>query len=266
MSWRTVEKWPAWLAADLPDCAIWSLEHESAPTILRGKAMHLVDRAHNCLPLLLSEASLETGEIAFVAHSFGGLIIAELLRVSDGRSHAESKVANFLQRVRRIAFLGTPHLGADLASWGGRLALVSKASSVLPRNDPHLRGLNQWFRRYVDDNQIAPLTLTETQRTGLFGYIVKPDSSDLGLSTFPIPVDADHYSIVSPSDRNSEIYRHIRDFLRQAAPPAHPQATLAEAVANQTASIERLAQQSAGGLERLEKSLADRCCKATLDF
>src|SRR4051812_49712076 len=106
MSWRTVEKWPAWLAADLPDCAIWSCVHESAPTILRRKAMQLVDRANNCLPLLLSESSLETGEIAFVAHSFDGLIIAELLRVSDGRSPAEPQVANFLQRVRRVAFLG----------------------------------------------------------------------------------------------------------------------------------------------------------------
>lgn len=266
MSWKTVEKWPTWLATDIPDCAIWSLEHESAPTIFRGKAMHLVDRANNCLPLLLSEPSLKGGEIAFVAHSFGGLVIAELLRVADIRSNAESHIATFLQRVRRIAFLGTPHLGADLASWGGRLALVSKASSVLPRNDPHLRGLNQWFRRYVDDHQIATLTLTETQRTGVFGYIVKPDSSDLGLSTFPIPVDADHYSIASPSDRNSEIYRHIRDFLCQAGPPVHPRAALTDAVADQTASIERLAQQSAGGFERLEKSLADSAAKQTSIF
>ncbi|UPT96389.1 hypothetical protein J4G48_0046535 [Bradyrhizobium barranii subsp. apii] len=223
--------------------------------------MHLVDRANNCLPLLLSEPSLKKGEIAFVAHSFGGLIIAELMRIADGRSNAESPIDNFLQRVRRIAFLGTPHLGADLASWGGRLALVSKASSVLPRNDPHLRGLNQWFRRYVDDHKIATLTLTETQRTGLFGYIVKPDSSDLGLSAFPIPVDADHYSIASPSDKNSEVYRHIRDFLCQAEPPVHPRAALADAVANQATSIERLSQQSASGFERLEKSIVDGAAK-----
>jgi hypothetical protein len=94
MSWRTVEKWPAWLATDIPECAIWSLEHESAPTIFRGRAMHLVDRANNCLPLLLTEPALKSGEIAFVTHSFGGLIIAELLRVADGRSTAERHVAN----------------------------------------------------------------------------------------------------------------------------------------------------------------------------
>ena len=259
MSWRTVEKWPAWLA--IPECAIWSLEHESAPTIFRGRAMHLVDRANNCLPLLLSEPALKSGEIAFVTHSFGGLIIAELLRVADGRSTAESHVANFLQRVRRIAFLGTPHLGADLASLGGRLALVSRASRVLPRNDPHLRGLNQWFRRYADDHHIATLTLTESYKSGWFGQIVKPDSADFGLSSFPIPVEADHFTIASPADRDSEIYRHIRDFLTQAGPPVHPQAALTQAVAEQTESIERLTLLSAGGFERLEKSLADSAVK-----
>jgi hypothetical protein len=228
--------------------------------------MHLVDRANNCLPLLLSEPALKIGEIAFVTHSFGGLIIAELLRVADGRSTAEGHVASFLQRVRRIAFLGTPHLGADLASWGGRLALLSRASSVLPRNDPHLRGLNQWFRRYADDHDIATLTLTESYQTGLFGHIVKPDSADFGLSSFPIPVEADHFTIASPADRNSEIYRHIRDFLNQVGPPTHPQAELTQVVANQTEAMERLSQQNANGFDRLEKSIADSAITRASSF
>lgn len=226
--------------------------------------MHLVDRANNCLPLLLSEPALKNGEIAFVAHSFGGLIIAELVRVADARSTGEPNVANFLQRMRRIAFLGTPHLGADLASLGGRLALISRAASVLPRNDPHLRGLNQWFRRYVDDHHIATLTLTESYRTGWFGQIVSPDSADFGLSSFPIPVDANHFTVVSPADRNSEIYRHIRDFLTQPEPPAHPQATLIEAASDQAASIAQLTQQNAEGFERLERELADTIKQASI--
>ena len=255
------EKWPAWLGADIPECAIWSLEHESAPTIFRGRAMHLVDRANNCLPLLLSEPALKNGEIAFVTHSFGGLIIAELVRVAHGRSIGEGDVADFLQRVRRIAFLGTPHLGADLASLGGRLALISRAARGLPRNAPHLRGLNQWFRRYVDDHDIATLTLTESYRTGLFGQIVKPDSADFGLSSFPIPVDANHFTIASPADRNSEVYRHIRDFLTQPEPPAHPQATIAKASSDQAASIAQLTQQNAEGFQRLEERLAGSAIK-----
>lgn len=52
------EFWPAWLADDVPESAIWNLEHETAPTIFRGASMHLVDRANNLLPLLLSEPKL----------------------------------------------------------------------------------------------------------------------------------------------------------------------------------------------------------------
>jgi hypothetical protein len=219
--------------------------------------MHLVDRANNCLSLLLSEAELKDAEVAFVSHSFGGLITVEILRVAQARATSENDVAGFLQRVRRLAFLGTPHLGADLASWGGRLALLSGASRVLPRNDPHLRGLNQWFRRYVTDNGVDTLTLTEARKTGWFGQIVKPDSADFGLSTFPIPVDADHFSIAAPVSRNSEVYRHVREFLTNSTPPIHPQARLVQAVESQTESITQLKQQNAAGFERLERRLAD---------
>src|SRR5215831_9357628 len=33
-------------------------------------------------------------------------------------------------RIRRIGFLGTPHLGADLASWAGTLRLIARPSSA----------------------------------------------------------------------------------------------------------------------------------------
>ena len=223
--------------------------------------MHLVDRANNCLPLLLSEPALKGGEIAFVTHSFGGLITAQMLQVAHVRATSESDVASFLKRVRRVAFLGTPHLGADLASWGGRLALLSRASRALPRNDPHLRGLNQWFRRYASDNHVDTLTLTESRKTGIFGQIVKPDSADFGLSSFPVPVDADHFSITAPADRNSEVYRHLRDFLVKRGPPIHPQAAFAQGVADQTKGIAELKQQSAEGFERLEKRLVESAAK-----
>ncbi|HWL21182.1 MAG TPA: hypothetical protein VNS33_16030 [Bradyrhizobium sp.] len=41
--------------------------------------MALGDRANNILPLLLSEERLKSSEIAFVAHSFGGLIVEQTL-------------------------------------------------------------------------------------------------------------------------------------------------------------------------------------------
>jgi hypothetical protein len=226
------EFWPAWLADDVPESAIWNLEHESAPTIFRDASMHLVDRTNNLLPRLLSEPALASGDIYFVAHSFGGLLVEQILRAAQPRAAREETAASFLRRVRRIVFLGTPHHGADLATWGGRLRVLSRASYGLARNDPNLRGLNQWFRLYATENGIELLVLTEAHRTGfLLGRIVAPDSADLGLASIPIPVDANHFTIAAPATRSSEIYQHVRDFLTKPATSVHPHTELNETIA-----------------------------------
>ena len=208
--------WPRWLADDIPGLGVWSIEHESAPTLWHGHAMPLGDRVNNILPLLLEEEHLAQGDIAFVAHSFGGLILEQLLRVANDRSASEPQVAEFVRRVSRIAFLGTPHHGANLATWAGTLRLIVRPSSVargLARNDSTLRELNQWFRRYAAHNGIAIRALVET-KTLLGVLIVPPDSADPGLPSDPIPVDANHLSVASPASPQSEVYVHIKNFLK----------------------------------------------------
>ena len=58
----------------------------------------------------------ETRKILFVAHSLGGLVIEYAL------SHSRNTAEKFLHQVERytagIIFLGVPHYGADLVSWG----------------------------------------------------------------------------------------------------------------------------------------------------
>ena len=215
-SGRKPEVWPRWLADAIPGLGVWSIEHDSAPTLWRGYAMPLVDRANNILPLLLMDERLAEGDIAFVAHSFGGLILEQILRVAHDSSPRQPDAASFIHRVSRIAFLGTPHGGADLATWAGILRLLirpSPAARGLARNDPHLRELNAWFRRYAADNAIAIKTLIETKSTLGF-LVVPPDSADPGLLSAPIPLDADHLGIASPASRESEAYLHIKNFLK----------------------------------------------------
>ncbi len=182
--------------------------------------MALADRANNILPHLLSEERLKSGEIAFVAHSFGGLIVEQILRSANDRAGLEQEAADFVKRVTRVSFLGVPHVGADLATWGGRFRLVtrpSQAAQGLGRNDPHLRELNQWYRGYAQHSGILTQTLTETKATR-FGLIVKADSADPGLPSLPTPVDEDHYSIASPASRTSQVYKLVRTFLSSPIP------------------------------------------------
>ena len=220
-SGRSPTLWPPWLTDDIPGLAVWSIQHDSAPSLWRGHAMSLVDRANNLFPLLLAESRLAQGDISFVAHSFGGLILQQILRVARDRSAAEPNVAAFLRRVTRIAFLGTPHHGATLATWTRILRLLVRPSSAvkaLTRNDPNLRGLNQWFRRYVLDTGTSVQTFVETKNTFLI-KVVASDSADPGLPLYPTPLDANHFDIAAPESRASETYVHLKDFLTEARTP-----------------------------------------------
>ena len=222
-----------------------------------------------CSRHFLTEERLQQGDISFVGHSFGGLVVEQLLRTASDRSSAEQNVNSLLRRINRVILLGTPHLGADLATWAGTFRLLflpSFATKGLARNDPHLRDLNLWYRQYAAESGIATRTLVETRNTW-FGRVVKPDSADPGLPSHPIPVDADHFGLASPKSKDSEIYRLVRDFLKQPVTTLQPRtvvnlATL-DAIATDVAAIERITQRlsataiSEGTLQEIPSSLVD---------
>lgn len=211
------ECWPKWLAEDIEGLAVWSIGYKAASLRWFGTAMHLPDRAMNVFERILIEPKLKTGEIILIGHSLGGLLIKQLLRTTESIAIQRQDVAEFIERIRSISFMATPHFGADLAVWGDRLRILilpSAATACLVRNDPHLRDLNNWYRDWAKGRaDITHLVLTETQRTIKFFFVVKPDSSDPGLTVRPIPIDADHISICKPNDRESDIYLHIRKFV-----------------------------------------------------
>lgn len=208
--------WPQWLAEDIEGLAVWSVGYKASVSRWRGKTMHLTDRATNVLERLLLEPSLQTGELVLIGHSLGGLVIKQLLRTADSLAPQRDEVAKFIKRVRRIAFLASPHSGSDLASWGDKLRVLirpSAATASLLRNDPNLRDLNLWYREWSGKNEIEHLILAESQPIKFSGLVVKPDSSDPGLYSRPISMDANHFSICKPENRLSEIYLIIRNFI-----------------------------------------------------
>jgi len=88
----------------------------------------------------------------------GGLLVKQILRTAQSEAQIDEKAANFLRRVEKIAFLATPHTGADLAVWGDMLRILirpSAATICLVRNDPNLRDLNLWYRDW--SNHQSPI-------------------------------------------------------------------------------------------------------------
>ncbi|KAI9894034.1 MAG: hypothetical protein M1814_004804 [Vezdaea aestivalis] len=77
--------------------------------------------------------------IIFVTHSLGGLVCQDALLYSAGSP--EPHISNVAEKVQAIAFLGTPHCGADLAKWAGLAAnfvnLIKRVNrSILQVLDP----------------------------------------------------------------------------------------------------------------------------------
>ncbi|HEJ7130540.1 TPA: hypothetical protein SMF60_003648 [Serratia marcescens] len=216
--------WPNWLHEDIEDTCIWSIGYEAPQLTVRDSGMGLLDRAQNVLETLLTEQQLSKGELILVGHSLGGLIIKQLLRLASDQNVRKSAV-ELVNRVTGVAFLGSPHTGADLAQKGnslfGRLFLKlflhqpSAATASLERNDAILRELNTWYRGWCHDKEIRHLVLVETKPYLIFGRIVKADSSDPGLKERAIPIDAHHINISKPSSKQDDIYKHIKKFVAE---------------------------------------------------
>jgi hypothetical protein len=262
-TWRLTNQskvcWPYWLAEDIQGLAVWTVGYEAAVSRWRGSAMHLTDRAANVLERILAEPKLETGEIILLGHSLGGLIIKQLLRTADSMVPHRHEAANFVKRVRRVAFVATPHSGAPLATWGDRLRIFirpSIATACLVRNDPNLRELNLWYREWSAVHSIEHLILTESNPIRFCGLIVAPDSSDPGLSSRPIPIDATHVTICKPPNRNSEIYVYVRNFITRQL--EHSDVGIEETLTAQSTKLEALLDATREGNVQLRQLLSSQ--------
>jgi tetratricopeptide (TPR) repeat protein/pimeloyl-ACP methyl ester carboxylesterase len=211
--------WLGWLTDDIKGLAVWSVGYEAPISRWRGSAMHLTDRATNILMRLLAEPALREGPLILIGHSLGGLLIKQLLRTAESEARNRQDAANLIERVEKVAFLGTPHTGSGLANWGDRLRIMvrpSAATICLVRNDPNLRDLNLWYRDWANSRNILNLVLTETKPLHILGMIVKPDSSDPGLAgARPIPIDGNHRTLCKPKDKTSDIYIQVAAFIER---------------------------------------------------
>jgi len=115
-TWRSAADkrffWPASLAKDIPGLAVWTLAYEAPPSDWFGTAMPIQDRAKNILERLVGERELRGLPIIFVCHSLGGLVIKQALRAADGRRAYDEEARTFVDQVKGIVFLATPHMGA----------------------------------------------------------------------------------------------------------------------------------------------------------
>lgn len=271
--------WPRWLAEDISGIGLWLVGYPAAKTNWGGHGMPLSDRADNILARLLAEPRLKKGSIIFVVHSLGGLVVEQLLRNAHRDSVNNRKTEDFLYRIRRIAFLGTPHRGALLANVGKALWFLVRPSAAtrdLPLGNPQLRDLNFWYRQYSRGNGIKNLVLAEGRPERMFGFalpevigtVVSSDSADAGLPELPIKVDESHTSISKPANREAEVYVHLKNFISQpfGAPPQITQTV--EAIERNTSQLEKLTAHSEAqnqAITKLTRTIAQDASVTAVD-
>jgi pimeloyl-ACP methyl ester carboxylesterase len=213
--------WPLWLARDCEGLAIYMIGYEARVSRLRGSAMHFTDQANNLLARILAEPDLTNRPLILIGHSFGGLVIKQLLRTASDTAHSRVGSSDLIKHVEKVAFIATPHSGSSLASCSDRLRILvrpSAATASLVRNDPTLANLNEWYRDWANRHGIAHLILREDKGTSILGImVVTRDSADPGLANFrTVAIPADHARTCKPAHDKNEIYILVKNFIDQA--------------------------------------------------
>jgi hypothetical protein len=217
------EYWPTWLCEAFGNVGVYAIGYPaSIYAKWAKKELDLHERANNMLETL---ASYEIGKrpLALVAHSLGGLLVKEMLRVS--KECTDEGWQLFAKSTKLVAFLATPHLGAELASLIKFIAPKTSSTHIdlLTNDSGYLRSLNQSYRDLSHVLGIQTVPYYEKYKMKGLAVVVSPDSADPGArSTRPIAIEADHISICKPSNRDSLVFvslcRHIKNALKDCVP------------------------------------------------
>lgn len=101
--------------------------------------------------------------LIFIAHSLGGLLVKGAL--NESRQMTQRQYSDLLFPCHAIIFMGTPHLGAEVAAWGTMTSNIigalpggfSTYSGVLRGLEPDSETLHTITRRFNDIlNQAIP--------------------------------------------------------------------------------------------------------------
>lgn len=166
--------------------------------------------------------------MVFVGHSYGGLVIKQLLRAADRDAAQDPFAAALLERSKEVVFFGTPHRGAALASLADLFRSILRPSHVLELlrfGNAQNQELFYWYKEFSQSRRLRHLPLSEGKPVSirgltlweLIGMVVQVHSSDPGVAEAPrILVDEDHISISKPQSRDSDAYVFLSDFLKEA--------------------------------------------------
>jgi hypothetical protein len=148
-----------------------------------------------------SDKGRQDRPLFFVAHSLGGLVVEQALLVS--LEPTEPRLRSITASTAGIIFMGTPHSGSSLATWGYTLARLldrvwrtnKELLSLLKRESQVLRAVEEVFQRQLATNgmlhHVKVFCFYETVAVDVVGFVVPEESATI----LPYPncgIDANH--------------------------------------------------------------------------
>ena len=217
--------WPSWIGSDFANVGVWTLGYRADVSAWTSESMPLADRGTAILETLANEGIGER-PVIFITHSMGGILAKQILR--HATSFGVKRWESIARNTRGMAFLATPHAGADLAGFAELARLVLRTNEQvgeLRAHHPRLRELHAWFLKFQGDQRLVCRTFCETRelRPGLLGLtlpkgflVVDQTSAEPHVpGEVAIPLDEDHVSICKPPDRTAPLYKSLRRFISE---------------------------------------------------
>lgn len=208
---------PSIVASSFPSANVYTLGYENSSTSWAGTAMSLYDRSINIIKLLEVE-DMPDGNIIFIGHSFGGLLIKSIVCGIDSYENDNSPAKKILERVKGVCFVATPHHGSKLANFAKNLSVVFKASAStkdLAWDNKDLVRLNNQYKVITEKFDIGHLSFSERKKTkGV--TVVDGESADLGLTgARAVPIDENHTDIAKPVSEKSLVLKSMIGFIKE---------------------------------------------------
>lgn len=169
-----------------------------------------------------SRSSEAKRPIFFIAHSLGGLVTEQALLVSLEPN--EPRLRSIAACTAGIIFMGTPHSGSYLATWGYTLARLldrfwrtnKDILSVLKQKSEVLKGVEEVFQRQLTaDGALSHVKIFcfyETIAVDAVGFVVPEESATI-LPYSNCGIDANHMDMTKFTSSNDAGFISIRGVL-----------------------------------------------------
>ena len=214
------EFWPNWLKSDIDKISVYTVGYRTS--LFERQDMDVFELAGTLLDLFVSNGIGEK-PVAFIAHSFGGILAKLILRKSC--ESADNNCQRVSDATKLVVFLSTPHTGTSISNILRIIPKKSKQLNFLANEIGYLEDLNEHYRNFADgrDDHLT-VVYYETKAMNRTLVVVPRRDADPGVSRArPVALQKDHVEICKPYSKEDIAYlgikRHIENLVKLAEQP-----------------------------------------------